>query len=298
MAAGRQSPPEAVNRTLRQEAGFGCCVCGLPIYQYHHIVPWSEEKHFRVEDMMLLCPLHHDAATKGALTVEQQREGKLHPHNRETGIAEGVLTVNQPYLAIAVGGVLLVGEGPLIAVDGEPLLATTPSPDGVIQLSASLYDEQDSLVAAISENEWISGDPLPWDIESDHQRLRIRSALYKVDLDLDAGKEPIRLRGELWRRGNRFSLRPSGVRIHGGLASRSGFEDVALVRVGLDIKSAGELVIYPLGEKGFFVSESDPTRRLVVALQRLHENPAPFISGRRTVPFELPPEASRPLRRP
>jgi hypothetical protein len=29
-------------------------------------VEWAEEEHFRPEDMMVLCPLHHDQATKGA----------------------------------------------------------------------------------------------------------------------------------------------------------------------------------------------------------------------------------------
>ena len=39
--------PDRIKRQLRQEAGFGCCKCGFPIYDYHHIVEFSEEKHFR-----------------------------------------------------------------------------------------------------------------------------------------------------------------------------------------------------------------------------------------------------------
>lgn len=48
--------PLPVKRKLRQEAGFGCCKCGRPIIEYHHIIPYSnDDPHFRVEDMMCLC---------------------------------------------------------------------------------------------------------------------------------------------------------------------------------------------------------------------------------------------------
>jgi hypothetical protein len=33
----------------------------------HHITPRFVEEHFRPEDMMALCPNHHDEATKGAM---------------------------------------------------------------------------------------------------------------------------------------------------------------------------------------------------------------------------------------
>jgi len=52
----RPPVPADVRRRLRQEAGFGCCVCGFPIYDYQHIVPYSVRAHFDPPDMMILCP--------------------------------------------------------------------------------------------------------------------------------------------------------------------------------------------------------------------------------------------------
>jgi HNH endonuclease len=272
MATARKSPPAPVKRALRQEAGFGCCVCGLPVYQYHHITPWHKEEHFRVEDMMLLCPLDHDAATKGALTEEEQRRRKAQPYNLEAGLAEGQLAINQTYLAIAVGGVLLVGDGPLIAIDDEPLLATTVDEDGVLQLSVSLYDEVDTLLAEISDNEWISGDPLPWDIESDHQKLTIRSGHYKPALRLNATSEPIRIRGKLWKRGARFDLTHRGIEISSNTVKNAGIADLGVVGAGLNIKTAGgEVTIDAFDETGRFVSDPDPVRRLIKARQALDQ---------------------------
>ena len=34
----RSAIPEIVKRQVRQEAGFGCCKCGNPIFEYHHII--------------------------------------------------------------------------------------------------------------------------------------------------------------------------------------------------------------------------------------------------------------------
>jgi hypothetical protein len=126
----------------------------------------------------------------------------------------GELAVNQPYLALRVGGVILVGDGPLIAMHDEPVLSTTIGEDGELSLALRLYDESGRLVAEIEGNEWITGDPLPWDMESDHQLLVIRSALYKVNLAMNAKREPISIRGKLWHAGRKVELLPSGVAIN------------------------------------------------------------------------------------
>ena len=118
-----RNAPAAVTRQLRQEAGFGCCVCGVPILQYHHIVKWSEDQHFRPEDMMVLCPLHHDQATKGAMPELEQRRLKANPHNIQNGFAKGLLAVRQDYCAANFGSVTMVGEGPFIRIDGEDMLS-------------------------------------------------------------------------------------------------------------------------------------------------------------------------------
>ena len=87
----RPARPAAVSWQLRREAGFGCCKCGVPIYQYHHIVPYHEDAPYPPAEMMLLCPTRHDQATKGALPEEDQWECKRLPYNVRNGIVEGAL---------------------------------------------------------------------------------------------------------------------------------------------------------------------------------------------------------------
>lgn len=171
-----------VARQLRQEAFFGCCICGSPIIQYHHIKERSEEDHFRPEEMMVLCPQHHDQATKKALPEPEQREHKANPYNKRRNYAGGLLEVKQDYCAINMGTVFMVGEGACLRIDGEDLLKIEMG-EKHLQISLRFYDEKDNLLVHIDCNEWISGEILPWDIEADWQKLIIRHKSRDIRLE-------------------------------------------------------------------------------------------------------------------
>lgn len=51
--------PAKIKRLVRQRCGFGCVICGSPIYEYDHIVNWSETHHHKAEELTLLCSKHH-----------------------------------------------------------------------------------------------------------------------------------------------------------------------------------------------------------------------------------------------
>jgi len=53
MDANRTIPVD-IKRQLRQEANFGCCKCGVPILEYHHIKPYHDVKTHDANDMMVL----------------------------------------------------------------------------------------------------------------------------------------------------------------------------------------------------------------------------------------------------
>jgi len=41
-----------------------------------------------------------------------------------------------------------------------------------LELSVKLYNQNDQLPVHIENNEWISGDPIPWDLESSASTVR------------------------------------------------------------------------------------------------------------------------------
>jgi len=233
----RRYRPAGVERLLRQEACFGCTICGHPIFQYHHIAPYTEDDpHYRPEDMMVVCPNHHDPITQGVVSVAQQRQHKANPFNCANGYATGMLTAaNQERAELDIGeSVRLIGAGALVEVDGECLLGLSVDLNGAIELSARLYDRDDRLLAEIDHDEWIAQAPFPWDINFDYRFLAIRSEPRQIHLELDARKTPMRLRGELWRRGCQVLLGDDGVRWSGG----GGISDLSLDGFTIGVSSS------------------------------------------------------------
>jgi hypothetical protein len=222
--ASRPTVPETVKLELRQEAGFGCCKCGRPVFEYHHIVEYADEAHFRPVDMMVLCPYCHDEATKGAMTIAEQRSHKTSPFNIRQGMSEGLLKINQDSCELESGSIRFIARGDILRVDGEPLLALRKDAYGALELSVSLYDRDDRLLVRIVRNEWIADeDPLPWDIEADFQYLRIRSKKRDIRLEIDARSRPIALRANLWRKGQNIELSPKHLSFKASLWSFANF---------------------------------------------------------------------------
>jgi hypothetical protein len=202
-----------VERALRQEAGYGCCQCGHPIFQYHHIVPYtSDDPHYRIADMMILCPNCHDEATRGVMTPENQRKLKAEPFNIRMGFAKGQLFVPGRETRVLIGDSLaMVAQGSLLEIDGDTLLGLSVGPAGDLRISVALYSESDTLLARIVDNVWETGDDMPWDLDADYGRLTIRNGLRDIALELDARSETPVIRGRLWRKGYGITLDDSGI---------------------------------------------------------------------------------------
>lgn len=197
--------PLPVRRLLRQEAGFGCCVCGHPIFEYHHIIEFAQFPHHNPADMMILCPNHHHEVK--IRTEAEQRAFKTAPYNITRGFANGQLVVKDPAIGVQISTVQFIGDGFKVMVGDEPLLELNRSREGRLLLSITVYDEDDSLLLSIKDNEWVAGDPLPWDIEFDYNTLTLRRRHRDIALSIDAQRRPTDMRANLWRRGRNFNFR-------------------------------------------------------------------------------------------
>ena len=260
--------PEPVKREVRQKAGFGCCKCGFPIIEYHHIVKDS----LKPEDIMLFCPIHHHEATVGAILEEEQLYWKAKPYNIQRGYVEGKLKVNQRTPVVNIGTNQFVGDGNFIIVDGENLLSIEIN-EGRLELSMKLYDQKDNLVAVIKRNEWISGNPLPWDLESKFQWLRIRRKLRDIQLEIDAKKYPIDIRADMWRKGQNFQLYPNLI-LFNGVVKDAGIKNLCLVALRLEVdtfKQKFSIIPDPRFDKGNMVSHHNINERVRRGLKAWEE---------------------------
>lgn len=204
----RPETPGQVARQLRQEAGFGCCKCGHPIFEYHHIIPYALEPHFRLEDMMILCPNCHDETKKGVMTEREQRHYKSHPYNLQHGYAKGWLVSKTEVISVMMGSNVFIGEGAKVQINGESLISLHINEFGCLEITSTLYDKSDQKIFVIKDNEWLSGNPAPWDIDADYQVITIREKLRQISFSLDLRKTPAELRADFWRNGFQISVLP------------------------------------------------------------------------------------------
>ncbi|HSW96328.1 MAG TPA: HNH endonuclease signature motif containing protein [Candidatus Saccharimonadales bacterium] len=273
----RPPTPLPIKRELRQLAGFGCCKCGIPILQYHHIVPYSVEKHFRVKDMMALCPYCHDMATKHILTIEQQRYLQVNPYNMLKGFASGRLILNGSYCAIQTGGVFIVTQGPILSIDGNTLLSLSVGPTNQLEVSVNLYDKKDRLVAVIDKNEWISGDVKLWDIQADHQKLVINKTHGQIELEINTQGNIILIKAKLWYNKQSIRLNSTGLYFNGP-ANNITVKDLGFVNQRFDIDTQNKTVkITPNVANGIIVSEYDPKLRLQKSIDAWNANFAKLV---------------------
>ena len=52
-----------LKREVRQRCGFGCVICGYPIYEYDHILGWAKVKRHLTMKITILCDQHTKAKT-------------------------------------------------------------------------------------------------------------------------------------------------------------------------------------------------------------------------------------------
>lgn len=209
MSESREAIPEAIQRELRAEAGYGCCLCGDPIIDYHHIreyavaVAAGDAPHV-VEDMMVVCPTHHRLITNGSIDEATQRKAKAKPRNIKAGFAQGRLFIGDRALLLSVGSAR-IEHWFAYAVDDVLLLALTKDEAGRVEVTLRVHDEAGAEFAAIVKNQWVSRvGAQSCDVKFIGRRLNVRRFTGELALEVDASQAPshaVALRGALRYKG-------------------------------------------------------------------------------------------------
>lgn len=209
-----------------------------------------------------------------------------YPHNIQPGFTKGVLATGHSPLLLQLGSVLMVGGGTLLEIDDFPLITVDLDNKGILQVSTSLYDEHDNLLAKVHKNEWVAGDPLPWDLEFGVRWLTLRERKRKISVHVDARKFPVYLRGQLWYKGNQFKIDKSGIKSIGSYINGVflGLDKLALVAQKIQIDSvSGEIKIISNDkqDRGCIVSQPTPMLRMMEGLKAWQRLRYPNLALRR-----------------
>src|SRR5260221_9229391 len=81
MLAAERDIPDPIKRIVRQRCGFGCVVCGRPIYEYHHMLGFATVQRHVAAELTLLCPDHHSDQRKGLLPDAKVEKADRDPYN-------------------------------------------------------------------------------------------------------------------------------------------------------------------------------------------------------------------------
>lgn len=182
--------PEPIKREVRQRSGFGCVICGFPLYDYEHMEEWAKVKKHEAKNITLLCPDHHRQVTSGIMPKTIVYRANENPYNHQEGHSTPLtLHYEGTSCEFLIGGNIFSMDysgnpSQLIAimVDGNPLLSFILD-DGQLLLSARLFDEANYIVCRIEDNELIFSTS-PWDIQIVGKKMIIREKSKKILVEI------------------------------------------------------------------------------------------------------------------
>lgn len=211
--------PLPIQREIRQRCGFGCVICGMPLYEYEHMEEWAKVKCHVADEITLLCDQHHREKTAGLLPKEVMRGANSDPYNLREGVSKPYnLHFSGKTAEIEIGGNRFTcedhGYGTAmipISVDGDPLLGLIMADDHLL-LNLAIFDEFNALVLQIKNNQLYYSTE-PWDIQLVGTKLTVRESHRKILIEIDF-QPPHRVvinRGRFLRNGVEILVRPTNI---------------------------------------------------------------------------------------
>lgn len=181
MAEDRPPIDSPTKRLVRQHCAFGCVICGMPLYEYDHIVPYHEVLTHEAKNLVLLCPTHHSEKTRGLLSPDEVRAAREAPANLTAGESapyllrysgqqcRAVIGSNVHVWPVLVPGMFTV---PLL-IDDTPIILFRAEDDQLL-LTVQLINAANELLVQIIDNELVYSIS-PWDIEFQGRTLVVRT---------------------------------------------------------------------------------------------------------------------------
>ena len=177
MSTNREPIKAHIKREVRQRCGFGCILCGKPLYEYDHILGYAITERHVADELTLLCDQHHAEKTKELLPQDAVLKANADPHNVRVG-------VSTPY-GVHYSGDTCVLRLPTCLYEGQkpelvPLLVRDQEiiafrfVDDNVFLNCTIVRPDGEIGLLIEENELIYKTD-SWDVEFVGRTLTIRN---------------------------------------------------------------------------------------------------------------------------
>jgi HNH endonuclease len=150
--SANNNPPFQIQKQLRRDVSYGCAICGCPILEYAHIVPYTNVQAFLPENMIALCPFHHIEYDNGELSVSALYNAKNNPHNKIH--EQHAFIIQSQDMAINIGKCKFVNTSRILVIDDFDIISIKREDGRYILLDINFFDKLNNLIAIVSENTW------------------------------------------------------------------------------------------------------------------------------------------------
>lgn len=172
----REDIPAEIKRVVRQRCGFGCVMCGVPIYDYEHMVDYAKVRTHEVKNITLLCPNHHRAKTNHLLPTSKLIEANANPFNlTRVSTAPYNFQFDGREPKVILGSVEFrawSANFAAVIIDGTPIIGFRFE-NGHALLNLRAYDDANQLVLQVVDSEMIHMVDF-WDFEFVGSTLTVR----------------------------------------------------------------------------------------------------------------------------
>lgn len=188
--ADSRNVPLPIQREVRQRCGFGCVICGMPLYEYEHLEGWANVHRHVADEITLLCDRHHREKTAGLLPIQDVKSANAAPLNLRQGSSSPYrLHFSGPDATVWIGNNNFSGQlhdglfmYPLI-IDQAALIGFAFEA-GHLLLTLNVFDEHNFPVLII-ENNHLKYSVDTWDIQFVARNLIIRVASRNILIELE-----------------------------------------------------------------------------------------------------------------
>lgn len=168
---------EKTRKILRQEANFGCAICGEPYLTYHHFNPsWANKPHDNPEGMIALCNTCAKQADGGAYTNKQLVEHKRNPCLQGKDLASHFRWRRQKFLYF-VGGNIVIDCNTLVKDNrtGEKVIWQEEQKEtGLMTISLKIKNAQGGVILQMKQNQWEVCQKEVYDVDSSSQGKKLK----------------------------------------------------------------------------------------------------------------------------
>lgn len=216
MANDRPPILPALAREVRQKCKFGCIICGCPIFDIDHIVDWAEVKEHKLENLTLLCTLHHRQKTSGILSRETVRKRTENiQHNENYGLPD----INFEKCTLILGNNIFTGNPSLYFQLKEKDFFNVGFDNDLNQvvINAAFFSNDGTLLFKIENNIYTTTDDA-WDVEMVGKRIVIREGRYRrlLDIEIDGKENTIKVLGRIFIDDDKYiELNKNGIQFYG-----------------------------------------------------------------------------------